>query len=144
MRRAHPPRPSQLISHRYPALEYYAEKMKTHARPDRRWTADAFWRAIQLQRIQLSSGASTMDIMWCNSITIPSFAKSGWLEPLDELWEKHRKDLNLDDVSPAAIKGCSYNGHIYAIPLTINTLTFAYRADVFEEKKLEVPKTWDE
>jgi multiple sugar transport system substrate-binding protein len=135
----------QLISHRYPALEYYAEKMKT-ALPG--VTVDGRLMpsgdAIQLQRIQLSSGASTMDIMWCNSITIPSFAKSGWLEPLDDLWEKHRKDLNLDDISPAAIKGCSYNGHIYAIPLTINTLTLAYRADVFEEKKLEVPKTWDE
>lgn len=144
LRRAYAANPVQLLSHRFPALEYYAEKMKT-ALPDVAVEARLMpsGDAIQLQRIAFSSGASSLDLIWCNSTLIANYAKNGWLEPLDDLWEKYRDEFGLDDINPSSVRGASYDGHIYAMPLTTNTLLYAYRQDLFEENKLEPPRTWD-
>ena len=136
--------PAALISHRYPALEYYAEKLKA-ALPDQPVDARLMQApdATQLQRLALSSGSAQLDILWCNSITMASFAKSGWLEPLDVLWAKHTDEFKLGDINPGSVAGCSYNGHIYGMPVTTNTTLYAYRADLYEEKKLTPATTWD-
>ena len=118
----------QLISHRYPGLEYYAEKLKSSlpgvAVDTRLMQAPD---AIQLQRLALSSGSAQLDILWANSITLASYAKSGWLEPLDDLWAKHKDEFNLGDYNQGSVAGCSYDGHIYGMPLTTNTMLYAYR-----------------
>lgn len=143
-RRARAADAASLISHRYPGLEYYADKLKT-AVPEmpvepRLMQAP---EAIQLQRLALSSSSSQLDLLWCNSITMASFAKSGWLEPLDDLWAKHKDEFKLGDVNPGSIAGCSFGGHIYGMPITTNTTLYAYRADLFEDKKLQPATTWD-
>ncbi len=144
IRRARADTPVGLISHRYPGLEYYAEKIKT-ALPG--VTVDArlmqATEAIQLCRIALSGKSDQMDLVWANNIVMASYAKSGWLEPLDELWKKHEAEYNLKDISPALVKGCMYEGHIYGMPLTVNTTLQAYRADLFEQKGLTPATTWD-
>ena len=135
---------ASLISHRYPALEYYADKLKT-ALPDMPIDGRLMQatEAIQLQRLALSSGSSQLDLCWANSLSMASFAKSGWLEPLDDLWAKHKDEFKLGDINPGSIAGCSYGGHIYGMPITTNTLLYAYRADLFEEKKLTPATTWE-
>lgn len=137
--------PVQLISHRYPALEFYAEKLRS-ALPGTPVNTRLMpsGEAATLERIAFSAGDSSMDLLWANSTMIPGYAKSGWLEPLDDLWAKHREEFALDDISPTSIKGCSYDGHIFAMPITTNTLLYAYRDDLFQEHKLTPPKTWDE
>lgn len=134
---------ASLISHRYPALEYYADKLKT-ANPDmpvepRLMQAT---EAIQLQRLALSGSSSQLDLVWANSLSMASFAKSGWLEPLDDLWAKHKDEFKLGDINPGSIAGCSFGGHIYGMPITTNTTLYAYRSDVFEDKKLKPATTW--
>ena len=128
----------QLISHRYPGLEYYADKLKS-ALPgvavDTRLMQAP--EAIQLQRLALSSGSGQMDILWANNITMASFAKSGWLEPLDDLWAKHKNEFNLGDINDVLVQSCSYKGRLYGMPLTTNTTLYAYRADLFEQKGLD-------
>ena len=135
----------QLISHRYPGLEYYADKLKS-ALPG--VTVDARLMqapdAIQLQRLALSSGSAQLDILWGNSITLASYAKSGWLEPLDDLWAKHKDEFDLGDYNPGSVAGCSYDGHIYGMPVTTNTMLYAYRSDLYEEKGLKPATTWDD
>ncbi len=144
-RRAVAAEPVQLISHRYPALEYYAAKMKS-AVPgvavDTRLMVSG--DAIALQRIALSSRDNSLDLLWGNGVSLASFAKSGWLEPLDDLWAKHRTEFNLGDMNPASVNAVTFDGHIYAMPLTSNTVMYAYRADLFEQKHLSPPNTWDE
>ena len=98
---------ASLISHRYPALEYYADKLKT-AVPDmpvepRLMQAT---EAIQLQRLALSGSSAQLDLVWANSLSMASFAKSGWLEPLDDLWAKHKDEFKLGDINPGSIAGC--------------------------------------
>ncbi len=135
---------ASLISHRYPALEYYADKLKT-AVPDlpvegRLMQAT---EAIQLQRLALSSSSSQVDICWANSLSMSSFAKSGWLEPLDDLFAKHKDEFKLGDINPGSIAGCSFGGHIYGMPITTNTTLQAYRTDLFDDKKLKPATTWE-
>jgi multiple sugar transport system substrate-binding protein len=145
LRRAHAAEDVQLLSHRYPALEYYADKLKT-ALPGTPVNARLMpsGEAINLERIALSAGDTSLDLMWANSAMIPGYAKSGWLEPLDELYAKYRDEFGLADISPASIAGCSYDGHVYGMPITTNTLLYAYRADLFDAAHLTPPNTWDE
>ena len=135
--------PASLISHRYPALEYYADKLK-NAVPDmpvepRLMQAT---EAIQLQRLALSASSTQLDLVWANSLSMASFAKSGWLEPLDDLWAKHKDEFKLGDINPGSIAGSSFGGHIYGMPITTNTTLYAYRKDLFEDKKLTPATTW--
>jgi len=137
--------PVQLISHRYPALEFYAEKLRgavpgmavnTRLMP----SGDA----MQLQRIAFSAGDTSLDLLWVNSTIIGNYAKNGWLEPLDDMFAKHAQEFGLNDISPASLRGCSYDGQIYAMPLTTNVLLYAYRDDLFQAAKLQPPTTWAE
>ena len=145
LRHAAADEPVQLLSHRYPALEFYAEKIKT-ALPNVPVNARLMpsGDAASLERIAFSSGDSSLDLVWANSGLIPGYAKNGWLEPLDDFYARYRTEFRLDDISAASIKGCSYDGHIYAMPITTNTLLYAYRDDLFQEKKLAPPTTWDD
>ncbi len=141
--RARADEPVQLISHRYPALEFYAEKLRgavpgtavnTRLMP----SGDA----MQLQRIAFSAGDTSLDLLWVNSTIIGNYARNGWLEPLDDLFAKHGQEFGLEDLSPASLRGVSYDGRIYAMPLTTNVLLYAYRDDLFQAAKLQPPTTW--
>lgn len=137
--------PVTLISHRYPALEWYADKMKT-ALPG--VTVDARLMpsgdAGQLQRLQFSAASPGMDILWLNGSLMAFYAKNGWIEPLDDLIAKFKDEYKLGDINPTSLKGLSYDGKIYGLPLTTNTLMYAYREDVFAERKLQPPTTWEQ
>jgi len=145
LRRAHAADPVHLISHRYPALEYYADQMRT-AVPGVELDARLMpsGDAMQMQRIALSSRSAGLDLLWVNSISIANYAKNGWLEPLDDLWEKHREEFNLDDINPASMRGVTFEGHIYAMPLTTNVLLWAHRRDLLEEAGLAQPQSWED
>ena len=134
-----------LISHRYPALEWYADKMKS-ALPGT--TVDTRLMpsgdAAQMQRLQFSSASPGMDILWLNSSLMAFYAKNGWLEPMDDLIAKFRDEYKLGDINPTSLRGMTYEGKVYGLPLTTNTLLYAYREDVFSERKLAPPATWEE
>ena len=85
-----------------------------------------------------------MDILWLNGSLMSFYAKNGWIEPLDGLIAKYRDAFNLADINPTSLKGLSFGGKIYGLPLTTNTLMYAYREDIFAERKLSPPKTWEE
>ncbi len=137
--------PVTLISHRYPALEWYADKMKS-ALPG--VTVDARLMpsgdAGQLQRLQFSAASPGMDILWLNGSLMAFYAKNGWIEPLDDLIAKFKDEYKLGDINPTSLKGLSYDGKIYGLPLTTNTLMYAYREDVFAERKLQPPTSWEQ
>ena len=137
--------PVQLISHRYPALEFWAGKMKT-ALPGVDVNAQLipFEKMGELVTIAMSSKSATFDIVYVIDSTVASYARNGWLRPLDDLWAKYKKEFALDDFSDAAMKMCSYKGHIYAIPGTVNTMMFYYRKDVFDAAGKTPPKTMAE
>lgn len=55
---------------------------------------------------------------------------------------------NFDEIAsrfyPALFDGCTYEGHVYALPETMNFLVMYYRTDIFDRLGLYVPSTWDE
>ncbi|HEV7367545.1 extracellular solute-binding protein [Arenibaculum sp.] len=135
----------RFVGERYPALEFYAEKLRT-AMPDVNVTVDLMPNAQlkELQTITLSSGADTIDIFLGNDLTIANFAANGWLEPLDPYIEKYREEFDLDDFASTAMASASYEGKVYGLPVLTNTQLFAYRQDLFEEKGIEPPTTFEE
>lgn len=101
-------------------------------------------KLLELYTIRLSARSDSLDLMYVNDGILRQYAKNGWLQPIDDLWEKYRKEYNLDDYVVQAVEAMRYEGKLYAIPVLSNTMLFAYRADLFKEKGLQPPKTFAE
>ncbi len=142
MRQARAAGPVQMISHRYPALEFWAAKMKT-AVPGVEVNTQLvpFDKALELTTIALSSKSDTLDILYASDATYMNLAKNGWLRPLDDLWAKHKEEFKLGDHADSVVKAMTYNGHIYVIPSDINVMMFYYRKDLFEQAGKQPPRT---
>lgn len=132
----------QMISHRYPALEYYAEKMRT-AIPGTTVNTQLMPidKALELATIALSSKADTPDIIYASDTSFQTFAKNGWFRPLDDLWAKHREEFGLDDFPESVRKTYTRDGHLYVMPHTLNAMMFFYRKDLFDQAGKTPPKT---
>ncbi|MDZ5699507.1 extracellular solute-binding protein [Chelativorans sp. M5D2P16] len=135
----------RIVSHRQPALEYYTGQMQA-ALPDGRVTVELMPidRQMELASITMSSQSDAIDVVYLNDTSLKRFAANGWLEPLDELWEKYKDEYNLDDFPASVIDSVSYDGHIYSMPIMTNTELFFYRSDLFEEAGIEPPTTMEE
>jgi ABC-type glycerol-3-phosphate transport system substrate-binding protein len=135
----------QMISHRYPALEYYAEKMRS-AVPGTTVNTQLMPidKALELATIALSSKSDTLDILYCNDTSFQTFVKNSWLRPLDDMWAKYRDQFKLDDFPEPARKTYMHDGHIYVVPHTLNAMMFFYRKDLFEAAHKVPPKTFIE
>ncbi len=134
--------PVQMISHRYPALEHWAAKMKT-AVPGVEVNTQLmpFDKALELSTIALSSKSDTMDIVYASEATVQTFAKNGWLRPLDDLWAKFRAEFKLDDYPASVLEKFSYKGKLYVVPADMNVMFLFYRKDLFEQAGKQPPKT---
>lgn len=134
--------PVQMISHRYPALEFWASKMRT-AIPGVEVNTQLvpFDKALELTTIALSSKSDTLDILYASDATYMNLAKNGWLRPLDDLWAKHKEEFKLGDHADSVVKAMTYNGHLYVIPSDINVMMFYYRKDLFDQAGKQPPST---
>jgi ABC-type glycerol-3-phosphate transport system substrate-binding protein len=141
-RAAHAAGTIQMISHRYPALEYYAEKMRT-AIPGTTVNTQLMPidKAIELATIALSSKSDTPDIVYASDTTFQTFVKNGWFRPLDDLWEKHKDAFNLADFPASVLDAYRYDGHLYVMPHTLNTMMFFYRKDILDKAGKAPPTT---
>ena len=137
--------PVQMISHRYPALEFYAERMR-EAVPDVEVNTQLMPhdKAMELANIAMSSKADTVDLVYLNDSTFLSFAKNGWLRPLDDLFEQYKEEFGLDDFADSALDTFRYEGKLYVIPHTINTQLFFYRKDLLDEAGKSPPTSFEE
>lgn len=144
-RRAYAAAPVQMISHRYPALELYAEKMRT-AVPGVEVNTQLmpFDKANELATIALSSKADTLDIIYASDSTVQKYAKNGWLRPLDDLWEKYKDEYNFVDFPESALAPYRYEGKLYVLPHNINVMLLFYRKDLLEAEGKQPPTTMAE
>ena len=132
----------QMISHRYPALEYYAEKMRT-AIPGVAVNTQLMPidKAIELATIALSAKSDTPDIVYASDTTFQTFVKNGWFRPLDDLWARYADEFALADFPQAALDTYRYDGHLYVMPHTLNTMMFFYRKDLLDQAGKSPPVT---
>ena len=91
----------------------------------------------QKQLLSLSTGARH-DVYFMDEPSIPALAE--FLLPLDE----RAKTIDMSDFIPTTVEAGSYNGKLYALPVDPNVQLLMYRKDLFEQKGLKPPTTWDE
>ncbi|HEX2526015.1 MAG TPA: extracellular solute-binding protein [Geminicoccus sp.] len=144
-RRASAAAPVQMISHRYPALELYAEKMRS-AVPGVEVNTQLmpFDKANELATIALSSKADTVDLVYASDSTVQKYAKNGWLRPLDDFWEKYKAEYNFADFPESGLAPYRYEGKLYVLPHNVNVMMLFYRKDLLEAEGKQVPKTIEE
>lgn len=135
----------QMISHRYPALEHYAEKMRS-AVPGVEVNTQLmpFDKANELITIAMSAKADTVDIAYTSDATILKYAKNGWLRPLDDLFEKYKEEYKLGDIDPAVLDSYRREGKLYVIPHNVNVMMLFYRKDLLDEAGKQPPATFEE
>jgi ABC-type glycerol-3-phosphate transport system substrate-binding protein len=62
---------------------------------------------------------------------------AGTIRPLDDLVAKYGQDLSPNQI-------IKLNGKVYVIAMMVNAQNLLYRADILEQLKIPVPKSWDE
>ncbi|GAA2443974.1 extracellular solute-binding protein [Streptomyces glaucus] len=70
----------------------------------------------------------------------PAFAKKGFFLPLDGTEALAEQDA----FRPNLIQQAKYEGKVYGVPFTTDTLALVYNKELFEKAGVEVPRTWDE
>ncbi|WP_163560758.1 extracellular solute-binding protein [Halomonas sp. NO4] len=135
----------RIISHRQPALEYYTSQMEG-ALEDGRVSVELMPidKELELASITMSSGSDAIDVLYLNDSSLKRFAANGWLEPLDDLWEKYKEEYKLGDFPQSVVDAVSYDGHIYSMPIMSNAELFFYRSDLLKENGIEPPSTMEE
>ena len=64
------------------------------------------------------------------------------LQPIDDIWAAN--DLGAQFPQGIIDSALTYNGQIYAVPLTLHWVGMFYNTALFEEHGVMVPTTWDE
>jgi multiple sugar transport system substrate-binding protein len=103
------------------------------------------WSTLQEKfPVQVSSGDSpdiaTLDMTW-----IPTFASNGLLANLSELsgGQMNGKPIT-DQYTQGGIDAMTYNDNIVTMLFDFDVYALYYRTDIFKQKGVAVPKTWDE
>jgi ABC-type glycerol-3-phosphate transport system substrate-binding protein len=90
------------------------------------------------QLLSLSTGGGRYDVLFMDEPWIPPLSE--FLLPLTE----RMKTLDLQDFVPTTVAAGAFQGTQYAVPVDPNVQILVYRKDLFEQRGLKVPATWDE
>lgn len=97
--------------------------------------------------VDLSSRAGVFDIVMMDQAVV-QYARAGWIEGLDDYLKNpqlvHQEKYDINDFFPSLLDEGVVDNKIYALPVAGETQVLYYRKDVFEDKGIAVPKTFDE
>lgn len=82
-----------------------------------------------------SIDAYSIDIIWPSE-----FGAAGWLLPLGEFFTQEE----LKEFLPGPVKGCTYEGELFAVPWFTDAGILYYRKDLLGKENLSPPKTWND
>lgn len=94
--------------------------------------------------VTVSSGAppdvATLDMTW-----IPTFASQGLLANISDLSGGMLNGQPIEDqYTPGALNAMTFDGHYVTMMSDFDAYGLYYRADLFRQKGIQVPTTWDE
>ena len=96
--------------------------------------------AAALNRI--AGGNPPTAMQWNIGIAVRQLAEQGVLAPLDD---EAKKGNWLANLPPLLVKNMTYDGHVIAVPVNIHGANYQfYSTKVFNELKMQPPKTWEE
>ncbi len=101
------------------------------------------WEMYRRSKESITSEHSDYDLFMVDSIWVFEYEKLGILECLDEYVAEDNlpTDYDFEDlISPYVEHFCRVKGRLYCLPLAGHTNFLAYRSDLLEGKKLEVPR----
>lgn len=97
--------------------------------------------------VDFSSGVGTYDFTMMDQAA-PQYARAGWIEDLGPYFENANlvdaAAYDINDIASLFLSQFTVDGKIYAIPVAGEAQIIYYRSDIFKEKGLEPPKTFDE
>jgi ABC-type glycerol-3-phosphate transport system substrate-binding protein len=136
----------RLLSHRYPALEFYANALVTEAPKGVKVETELMtyidWQTKM--RINLSAKSDAYDITYVYPPDLGEFASRGWLYPLDDLIKKYDTQFHFSDIPESVWDAYRYKGKIYGIPHHQWASILFYRKDLLDTAGIAVPKTLDQ
>jgi ABC-type glycerol-3-phosphate transport system substrate-binding protein len=100
--------------------------------------AAPFGDLYKKQLLSLSTGGGRYDVLFMDEPWIPPLSE--FLLPLNE----RMKTLDLADFIPTTVAAGAFQGTQYAVPVDPNVQILVYRKDLFEQRGLKPPATWDE
>ena len=108
-----------------------------------------YLNVYERQLVDLKSKRGNLDLLTHTPSFFSIYVANNYLEPLKPLIDnKNLTDdatLALDDFAPSLLEEANtYKDQLYGLPFIEFPVAFIYRKDLFDEKKLEVPKTLDE
>lgn len=89
---------------------------------------------------KLKNRSTDVDVFLMDVIWPPEFAAAGWALPLDEQFMQDERNQFLE----GTILANTYQGHIYGVPLFIDSGVLYYRKDLLDRYGFTVPATWKE
>lgn len=91
------------------------------------------------------TGGTPPDVVTSDMTWLPKFAALGAFTDLSKLSGGKLNGVTWDQAyTPGALEAITFNGQIVAALYDFDVYALYYRADLFEQKGLQVPKTWDE
>jgi glucose/mannose transport system substrate-binding protein len=96
--------------------------------------------AAALNRI--AGGNPPTAMQWNIGVAVRQLAEQDVLTPLDDL---ARKGNWLPNLPPLLVKNMTYDDHVIAVPVNLHGANYQfYSVKIFDELKMQPPKTWDE
>ena len=103
-----------------------------------------FGGQVQKTTATLAGDTGTYDVVETYSVVVPQYASRKKLQPLDDLIKQFGPQYGLDKLNPVMMKGMSYDGKQYGLPMQAQMYVMAYRKDVFDKLGLKPPTTFAE
>lgn len=101
------------------------------------------WERTLNQLILSAAADRAPDVVVLDRTWVPVLAALGHLAPIDDYVAQWPEE-DVDDIFDAAWAFGQYEGTQYAAPFAHMGRALYYRADLFEEAGLDVPRTWDD
>lgn len=102
------------------------------------------WEQMTPKFFAAHAAGNAPDIIWCIMDEMGAALDLGALEPLENLFLKDWTEEEIADIDDTFFNFGVRDGKHYQITHSRNYMALYYRADLFKQKGLEVPKTWDE
>jgi multiple sugar transport system substrate-binding protein len=97
--------------------------------------------------VELSQGSNTYDLITSDELWMRQPINNGWAPALEDIKAKNPSlpDMHYDNLVPQSLLYTNVGDKHYGLPMTMSTLVFIYRKDLFEKAGIDkVPTTWEE
>lgn len=112
-----------------------------NANPDIRirWVVLETQKLRQAVSAEIETQAGQIDVITTGNFKVPIWAELGWLKPIES-----ETIGDIDDLLPAVRDSLSYQGKLYAAPITGESSALMYRQDLLHKAGLTMPDrpTW--